>query len=402
MINTNNSRPISAKISNSHNSINLLQSPKITSTKFRRDIIIDSNINHNKLFSLNDINDKITNQKGTTLPIQYERKNEEELKELFTIKEYKSKNDKENKQNKILKKEYLSFDERKNLNNPIKNNLNDLSINNLTIEEKNIKRPQTAITLRKKSNNSSNDKLKNKNNKVKKQIKYKPIHTENDYYLPKGYINYYKYVTNPEYYKEKVNNKINSITPNYKFINYKDIKVKSSESDIFMQKDIKNSREINYNSFRESITNNNYYHESDIFNRKKDLNDFEKNKIGEKFLFNSELAKNKISNIAESNSNWEIKKSILIKSKNLPSTKYNIISPRLKNNIPIQKDITKYNKTKGIDEFINLTRVTSCNPNLDYVKKIKENPFAFRKIREVCNDYYESYNSGKSILRKPF
>ena len=169
-----------------------------------------------------------------------------------------------------------------------------------------------------------------------------------------------------------------------------------------MQKDIKNSREINYNSFRESITNNNYYHESDIFNRKKDLNDFEKNKIGEKLLFNSELAKNKISNIAESNSNWEIKKSILIKSKNLPSTKYNIISPRLKNNIPIQKDITKYNKTKGIDEFINLTRVTSCNPNLDYVKKIKENPFAFRKIREVCNDYYESYNSGKSILRKPF
>jgi hypothetical protein len=32
----------------------------------------------------------------------------------------------------------------------------------------------------------------------------------------------------------------------------------------------------------------------------------------------------------------------------------------------------------------------------------KENPYAFRKVREMCNDYYESYNPGKSILRKPF
>ena len=404
MININNSRPISANITNSHKSINLLQSPKITSTKFRRDIIIDSNINKNKLFSLNDINDKITNQRGTELPIQYERKSEKELNELFRIKEYKSykKEDKESKQNKSLKKEHISFDERKNLNNSIKNSTNDISINNLTIDEKNIKRPQISINLRKKSKNSKNDDLNNKHTKVKKQMKYKPIHTENDYYLPKHYINYYKYVTNPEFYKEKINDKIMSITPNYKLINYKEIKAKVGESDIFMIKEIKDSREINCNSFRENNSKNNYYNESDIFNRKKDLNDFEKKKIGEKFLFKSELAKNKISNIADSNSNWEPKNSKLIKSTNLPSTKYNIISPRVKNHIPIKSDIIKYNKTKGIDEFINLTRVTSCNPNVEYVKIIKENPFAFRKVREMCNDYYESYNPGKSILRKPF
>ena len=405
MINTKNSRPNSANISNSHKSINLLQSPKISSTKFRRDIIIDSNINKNKLFSLNDINDKITNQRGTELPIQYKRRSEKELDELFTIKEYKSykKEDKESKKNKTLKKEHLSFDERKNLNNPIKNSTNDISINNLTIDENKIKRQQTSITLRKKNKNFSNENLNNKPTKsIKQKIKYKPIHTENDYYLPKNYIHYYKFVTNPEFYKEKINDKIQSITPHYKLINYKEIKAKASESDIFMQKEIKDSREINYNSFRERKSNNNYYNESDIFNRKKDLNDFEKKKTGEKFLFKSELAKNKISNIADSNSDWEAKKSLLITSKNLPSTKYNIISPRLINHIPIKSDIIKYNKTKGIDEFIDLTRVTSSNPNLDYVKVIKENPYAFRKVREMCNDYYESYNPGKNILRKPF
>jgi hypothetical protein len=169
-----------------------------------------------------------------------------------------------------------------------------------------------------------------------------------------------------------------------------------------MQKNPLDKKELNYNAFRENHKTNVVYMESDIFNRKKNLSSFEKEKMGEKFLFKSELAKNKISSIAKSNSDWEDKKTNVLKTTNLPSTKYNIISPGIMNEIPVKNGVTIFNKTKGLDEFIHLTRVTAANPNIDYVKKIKENPFAFRKVRELCSDYIESYCQGKSILSKPF
>jgi hypothetical protein len=249
----------------------------------------------------------------------------------------------------------------------------------------------------------TSNKKNNKRNKYKSRlIKYIPIHTESDRYLPKGYLDYYKFVTNPNYYKEIIETKIKGNTPLYKSVNYKEIKSQALKSDILMQKPVLDRKELNYNAFRDSHKTNVKYMESDIFHRKNNLSDFEKNKMGEKFLFKSDLAKNKISNIANSNSEWVDKKTNVFKTTNLPSTQYNIIAPGRINTIPIKKDINIYNKTKGLDEFIHLTRVTAANPNLDYVQKIKENPFAFRKVKEICSDYLESYSQGKSILSKPF
>ncbi len=398
-----NIRPMSEYASKSHNSISIQQSPKISSKKFRN-IIIESP-NSSKLFSLRDINLKKTNQRGTELPQQYIRRNEEELKQLLTSNNYYSSRNEKNPI-KAFNKEFPSFDERKVSNNETKK----LSSNNNEKTEKKIKRPQSASLPNSKMNmkkdNLQNETSNKKNNNRKRYknrlIKYIPIHTESDRYLPKGYLDYYKFVTNPDYYKEIVETKIKGNTPLYKSVNYKEIKSQALKSDILMQKPVMDRKELNYNAFRDSHKTNVIYMQSDIFHRKNNLSDFEKKKMGEKFLFKSELAKNKISNIANSNSEWVDKKTNVFKTTNLPSTQYNIIAPGRINTIPIKKDINIYNKTKGLDEFIHLTRVTAANPNLDYVQKIKENPFAFRKVKEMCSDYLESYSQGKSILSKPF
>ena len=398
-----NIRPMSEYASKSHNSISIQQSPKISSKKFRN-IIIESP-NSSKLFSLRDINLKKTNQRGTELPQQYIRRNEEELKQLLTSNNYYSSRNEKNPI-KAFNKEFPSFDERKVSNNETKK----LSSNNNEKTEKKIKRPQSASLPNSKMNmkkdNLQNETSNKKNNNRKRYknrlIKYIPIHTESDRYLPKGYLDYYKFVTNPDYYKEIVETKIKGNTPLYKSVNYKEIKSQALKSDILMQKPINDRKELNYNAFRDSHKTNVIYMQSDIFHRKNNLSEYEKNKMGEKFLFKSDLAKNKISNIANSNSEWIDKKTNVFKTTNLPSTKYNIIAPGRINSIPIKNDIKVYNRTKGLDEFIHLTRVTAANPNLDYVQKIKENPFAFRKVKEMCSDYLESYSQGKSILSKPF
>ena len=398
-----NIRPMSEYASKSHNSISIQQSPKISSKKFRN-IIIESP-NSNKLFSLRDIDLKKTNQRGTELPQQYIRRNEEELQQLLTSNNYYSSRNERNPI-KAFKKEFPSFDERKVSNNETKK----ISSNNNEKTAKKIKRPQSASLPNSKMNmkkdnlqiETSNKKNNNRKRYKNRLIKYIPIHTESDRYLPKGYLDYYKFVTNPDYYKEIVETKIKGNTPLYKSVNYKEIKSQALKSDILMQKPVMDRKELNYNAFRDSHKTNVIYMQSDIFHRKNNLSDFEKKKMGEKFLFKSELAKNKISNIANSNSEWVDKKTNVFKTTNLPSTQYNIIAPGRINTIPIKKDINIYNKTKGLDEFIHLTRVTAANPNLDYVQKIKENPFAFRKVKEMCSDYLESYSQGKSILSKPF
>ena len=395
-----NIRPMSSYISKSYRSLNLQQSPKISSKKFRRNIAINIPENSERLFSLRDIDLKKTNQRGTELPIQYQRRNDNELKQIVTGKGFNSFRN-QNSPVKAFKRNFPSFDERelsKNKNSKIEN-----------IKEKTInKRPKTATSVHSrnliKKNNLQIDINNNNNNNDNENIDLNNIriHTESDSYLPKGYLDYHKYVTNPNYFKKKIDKKIKENTPLYKTINYKEIKSQALQSDIFMQKNPLDKKELNYNVFRENHKTNVVYMESDIFNRKKNLSAFEKEKMGEKFLFKSELAKNKISSIAKSNSDWEDKKTNVLKTTNLPSTTYNIISPGIKNEIPVKNGVTIFNKTKGLDEFIHLTRVTAANPNIDYVKKIKENPFAFRKVRELCSDYIQSYCQGKSILSKPF
>ena len=229
------------------------------------------------------------------------------------------------------------------------------------------------------------------------------LHNLSDRYLPKNYKYYFQCVTNPNFFKNKINNKIKEKSNNHGSVNLQNIKLNNLKSDIFMQKETKDPKEINYNIFRENHKKNIIYLQSDIFNTNKNLTDFEKEKTGEKFLFNSHLSKNKFSNIAESKSDWEDKKINIIKAINKSSVSYNILNSSKKNYIDqTNKDVKTYNKTKGIDEFVDLTRITSSNSNLDFQNKFKENPFTFRRIRQLCSDFIESYNQGKAILKKPF
>ena len=370
----------------SHSKLSLQQSPKISSKKFRN-IIIDSPNNLNKLFSLRDINiHKI--QKGTELPIQYMR-NKSEFEDNYFSTKFKTINS-----------------ESRNINHNIKQNKTEIEI-----ENKNNKRPQSAKNLKTKNRIKKNKEekkipeldLENLEKKKKSNNDVFTLHNLSDRYLPKNYKYYFQCVTNPNFFKNKINNKIKEKRNNRGSVNLQNIKLNNLKSDIFMLKETKDPKEINYNIFRENHKKNIIYLQSDIFNTNKNLTDFEKEKTGEKFLFNSQLSKNKFSNIAESKSNWEDKKINIIKAINKSSVSYNILNSSKKNYInQTNKDVKTYNKTKGIDEFVDLTRITSSNPNLDFQNKFKENPFTFRRIRQLCSDFIESYNQGKAILKKPF
>ena len=58
---------------------NVYQSPKITSAKTREPI------NQQKLFSMRDINDKITNSRGINIPIVFKRLTDEEINKLYKV-----------------------------------------------------------------------------------------------------------------------------------------------------------------------------------------------------------------------------------------------------------------------------------------------------------------------------
>ena len=94
-------RPFSGINLNKNNSlITLNQSPKIYSSKFR-EFIKEKNKNNNnnnkKLFSLNDINDKITNSRGIQFSPSFKRYSIEELKKILNKNEFQKLNNKEKK-----------------------------------------------------------------------------------------------------------------------------------------------------------------------------------------------------------------------------------------------------------------------------------------------------------------
>ena len=102
---------MSSYISKSYRSLNLQQSPKISSKKFRRNITINLPENNERLFSLRDIDLKKTNQRGTELPIQYQRRNDNELKQIINGKGFNSFRN-QNTPVKAFKRDFPSFDER--------------------------------------------------------------------------------------------------------------------------------------------------------------------------------------------------------------------------------------------------------------------------------------------------
>ena len=84
--NTHSKMNIVTLNNNNNNNVGICQSPKLKNGKMRY------LLENKKLFSLLDLNEKITNSKGPSLPIQFKRLNSKEINDLFNadiIKAYK-------------------------------------------------------------------------------------------------------------------------------------------------------------------------------------------------------------------------------------------------------------------------------------------------------------------------
>ena len=393
-------------------------SPKNNTQNFNRYYRILSSNTYNphkeKLFSLMDINDKITDSRGTSLPIQYKRFSEK---------------DEDNKRQ-------FGFLYRQEQNYKIaliKNFLNNMKISKCTTkkenkenkEKKENKNNEKKLEIKIENNNKEKENIKiNKEIKIKSKTETtKPklkIKSRNDLWLPKGYSEYELLVENPKLLKQYLkNNYFANHLPEFTLNN---IREKASESDIFFKKPI---------TFKESLYNKkikpNNYNSSDIFHQKYNIENLAK--CSEKYLF-KEKPKDKYYITRESESRWSPKTPFL-GFMNSPSTEYNILNPSKKNTIGYTRDkitteINEYKKKiieekkvdrkisksvnymnpiyrqKGIGEFIDITRNGGNNVGKDFLGFYSRNDKCFRKNNDVGATFYDSYLFYKDICEKPF
>ena len=367
-----------------------------------------------KLFSLLDINDKITDSRGTSLPMQYRRLTEEENKRQFGFLYREEQN-----QNLALIKNFLNNmniskykikkDKKENKEKKLEIKIEN---NNKEKEENNKNKNETKIKSNDKINNKTKKNIKKEETKTKIKIK-----NRNDLWLPKGYPEYELVVENPKLLKQYLKN--NFFANNLPEFNLADIK--SKESDIFFKKPM---------TFKESMYNKKInprnYLSSDIFNLKYEIKNLAK--CSETYLF-KERPKNNYYITRESESKWSPKVPFL-GFMNSPSTEYNILNPSKKNigltkniivteveknknkNIEekkldkrISKSVNYMNpiyRQKGIGEFIDITRNGGNNVGKDFLGFYHRNNKCFRKSNEVCATFYNSYLFYKDICEKPF
>ena len=436
---------------NIYNEKGINQSPKIFSNKIR-DLRGEK-----KLFSLIDINHKITNSKGTTLPMQYKRLTPEEINNYFH-------NDKLvgwsydkpliNKYKKRIKEAITSLNSKKifdkkdlpNIGYKVDNNSNIKNVSHEQskkkestskseiIENKNILNQNNRNS--KKTLNSSYSNVdgniyikkreinhnilsaiqprnRNQSQENKNQILFSPT-KRNDSWMPKNYKNYELLVKNPNLLFLKL--KEDSLKRKIPFDTSKEISKKMYDSDVFFAK---NKTKIN--EVFPKKNNSTIYTNSDIFCIKKDTVSL--SKCGETYLFKS-FSKNKYTPVNESNSKWE-PSSNLPNLMNYTSKEFNIISPdkktnsktrpkiieeskiRFKNNNIIDENnknlfFNPTNKQKGISEFIDITQNGSGNPGREFVKSFKDNSLCFHKNSDVCATFGDIHLDYKNICTRPF
>lgn len=161
-----NSFPITYDPKLSTKNFNKLQSPKITSIQKRCS-------SQPKLFSLLDINDKITNKKSTDLPMQYKRRSPEEIKQLLNYSPKLF-----NQTSKLRKTINYEEDLKKRKNNQqqglsnsmLNKNIDEFNVscffkNNLNSNNNSIIKAEEGD-----NNNSENSKQKNENNSHKEEL----------------------------------------------------------------------------------------------------------------------------------------------------------------------------------------------------------------------------------------
>ena len=376
--------------------------------------------NQPKLFSLLDINDKITNSRGTSLPIQFKRLSNEETKRQFGFSFQDEHNYRltliRNYLNNIHPSKYkkkILEDTKKKLDKTQKNRKNkplEIKIENNN-KEKNSKVEKLSVET---ENEKVKRKVKTEANNPKLKIK-----NRNDVWLPKGYGSYELLVNNHILLLKQI--KEDPFSGKLPYFSLKKIKTKSYESDIFFTKPNtdRNDLKLKKNKIKDYLT-------SDIFNMKNDENNLYK--TSENFLFKPK-DKEKYGLTRESNSKWSPKISFPT-FLNSPSIEYNILCPDKKNigntkenilnkikekknkNIENEKlDKKVYNsinymnpifRQKGLGEFIDITRNGGNNTGKNFIEWYKRDPNCFAKYNETCSSFYDSYKYYKDICDKPF
>ena len=388
---------------NHFNKQRITQSHKISTNKLKY------STKKEKLYSLNDINDKITNSKGPKIPKQYKRLTDKELNQYYG-------NDKLvgwSYDKLLINKYFQQFKTPQNIVNK--------KIGNLTESHK---ENDTNLLNNNKNNEISNHNNNENNKKVgfkrpfsqrnKKSQRFIPATKRNDIWMPKDYKKYDLQVKNPRIISTALSFDISlKRIPSY---SYQEIRKKMNNTDIFFTKDKSNNN-------NKRIKSSYIFSESDVFCVKNDKVNL--SKCGETYLFKHNSLK-KYTPINESNSGWKpgVNYPNLI---NHPSTNYSILSPSMKNdqyirtkqsifeeskninknkiNDAYQKKISFFNPThkqKGLGEFIDITKNGSGNPGKDYVNKIKENPLCFQKNSEVCATFGDVYYNYKNVSTRPF
>ena len=413
---------------NNENSNTICQSPKIYSGKMRY-ILEDK-----KLFSLMDLNEKVTNSKGPSLPIQFKRLNSEEIRDLFNgniaktyekLKKLKFDSMKNNllkniKIPKAIKKEsYIFNEEIKNKNKQNEKKDYDEEKNDT---ENNIKRytAHTDSGMEIKSNNKKHEILKRPN--TSKVVNINKNHLEkfennnknkNDIWMPTNYKTYEQMVKDRKLFIQKM--KLNPFYNRLPSCTFKEIQARKYNTDIFFinppKKNTKYNSYINYKkNVNKKTTNTDCYYSSDIFNIKND--EVSLHKVGEKFLFNNP-ENIKYTSSRESKSEWEglvTKDSI----NNCSSKEYDILTPGRKNNKLTKEkvyntlDETNNNKNnpihkhKCVSKFFDLANNSSSNLGKDYINCYNLNPNCFKKVPENCSSYGDLFLNYNSICDRPF
>ena len=393
-----------------------------------------------KLFSLLDINDKLTNSRGTSLPIQFKRLTDEENQRQFgfsyredqnnnlaLIKNFLSKMNLSNsnqKTRKINKIEETNKNDIINEKNKEKNNNKNFVIkieNNSKIDRQNENKNKNVINPEITNKNNKRKIISNKQNQKTTELNQSKLklRNRNDCWLPEGYPKYELLVNNPKFLLKQIkSDPFAGKLPDY---NLKIISKKSYDSDIFFKKPI-TKKESSYNK---KVKQHNHQ-KSDIFNLNYDVENLLKS--SEKYIFKTK-PKEYYYLTRESNSKWSPKSSIPT-FLNSPSTEYNILNPGKKNigmtkeKILIEVDNQrkknieekKLDKTisqsvnylnpiyrqKGLSEFIDITRNGGNNTGKDFINCYNNNPKCFCKNNEVCASFYNSYVFYRNICTKPF
>ena len=371
-----------------------------------------------KLYSLLDINDKKTNVRGTSLPIQYERLTDEQIKNFpltyrngwrktkINIKIDNNEEEKNNENKNIIIKDNIDNNNINESNIILNTNKNNISLSERkSINHKKINPNQNNNNLLNSFRLSQKIKIQSpkKNNTIEAIKKRKKF----DIYLPQGYSNYEKFVINPILFKQQLlNDPFISRLPD---INIKEIKQKSNNTDIFHLKPQSNKDNINI------IKTMNYPNNmsSDIFNIKNDKVSILKS--GEKYLFQQPKISYTVSN--ESKSFWEPNPKIPTLY-NHSSKEYNIVIPNVKNtsntkknilencdlkrNVNIVNDYNPIYRQKSLSDYQNIVRVSSANVNKNYMESYKKSNNVFNRNSDICSCFDDIHKTYKNLCEKPF